>query len=85
MFGQSQRNIICLRSLINFTASTIFQTIMKIGRLVPKDKIFNVLQNIWTWKQSGHVTNILISSYVKVYVQNFVKESQVVSSLSSEI
>ena len=34
---------------------------------------------------SGHVTNIFISSYLKVYIQNFVKEGQVVSSLSHEI
>ena len=27
------------------------------------------------------VTNILISSYLKVYIQNFVKKGQVVSSL----
>ena len=42
-------------------------------------------QNIWAWKPSGHVTNIFISSYLKVYIQNFVKEGKIVSSLSSEI
>ena len=59
--------------------------ILEIESLVPRDKILKVFQNIWAWKPSGHVTNILISSYLKVYIQNFVKEGQVVSSLSSEI
>ena len=58
---------------------------MEIESLVPSDKIFKAFQNIWAWKPSYHVTNILISSYLKVYIQNFVKEGQVVSSLSSEI
>ena len=58
---------------------------MEIGPLVPKDKIFKAFRNLWAWKPSGHVTNIFISSYLKVYIQNFVKEGQVVSSLSSEI
>ena len=53
--------------------------------LVPRDKMFKAFQNIWAWKPSGHVTNMFISSYLKVYIQNFVKEGQVVSSLSSEI
>ena len=52
---------------------------------VPSDKVFKAFQNIWALKPSGHVTNILISSYLKVYIQNFVKKGQVVSSLSSEI
>ena len=59
--------------------------IMEIESLVPRDKILKAFQNIWAWKPSGHVTNILISSYLKVYIQNFVQECQVVSSLSSEI
>ena len=50
-----------------------------------KEQDFKAFQNIWAWKPSGHVTNIFISSYLKVYIQNFVKEGQVVSSLSSEI
>ena len=58
---------------------------MEIESLVPRDKVFKAFQNIWAWKQSGHVTNILISSNLKVYIQNFVKKCQVVSSLSSEI
>ena len=58
---------------------------MEIEPLVPRDKMFKAFQNIWSWKPSGHVTNIFISSYLKVYIQNFVKEGQVVSSLSSEI
>ena len=58
---------------------------MEIEPLVQRDKMFKALQNIWAWKPSGHVTNILISSYLKVYIQNFVKEGRVVSSLSSEI
>ena len=33
-------------------------------------------QNIWAWKPSGHVTNILISSYLKVYIQNLVKKAK---------
>ena len=35
------------------------------------------------WSCNKHC--ILISSYLKVYIQNFVKKGQVVSSLSSEI
>ena len=58
---------------------------MEIESLVPRDKVFKAFQNIWAWKPSGHVTNILISSYLKVYMQNFVKKGQVVSSLSSEV
>ena len=58
---------------------------MEIESLVPRDKVFKAFQNIWAWKPSGHVTNILISSYLKVYIQNCVKKGQVVSSLSSEI
>ena len=58
---------------------------IEIEPLVPRDKMFKAFQNIWAWKPSGHVTNIFISSYLKVYIQNFVKEGQVVSSLSSEI
>ena len=46
---------------------------------------FKGFQNIWAWKPSGHVTNILISTYLKVYIQNFVEKGQVVSPLSSEI
>ena len=59
--------------------------VMEIEPLVPRDKMFKAFQNIWAWKPSVHVTNIFISSYLKVYIQNFVKEGQVVSSLSSEI
>ena len=58
---------------------------MEIEPLVPRDKIFKDFQNILAWKPSGRVTNIFISSYLKVYIQNFVKEDQVISSLSSEI
>ena len=58
---------------------------MEIGPLVPKDMTFKAFQNLWAWKPSGHVTNIFISAYLKVYIQNFVKEDQVISSLSSEI
>ena len=57
----------------------------EIESLLPRDKVFKAFQNIWARKPSGHVTNILISSYLKVYIQNFVKKGQVVSSLSSEI
>ena len=58
---------------------------MEIESPVPRDKVYKAFQNIWAWKPSGHVTNILISSYLKVYIQNLVKKGQVVSSLSSEI
>ena len=57
---------------------------MEIESLVPKDKVFEAFQNTWAWKPSGYVTNILISSYLKVYIQNCQK-GQVVSSPSSEI
>ena len=49
---------------------------MEIESLVPRDKVFKAFQNIWAWKPSGHVTNILISSYLKVYIQNFVKKAK---------
>ena len=58
---------------------------METEPLVPRHKMFKAFQNIWALKPSGHVTNIFISSYLNVYIQNFVKECQVVSSLSSEI
>ena len=58
---------------------------MEIESLVPRDKVFKAFQNTSAWKPSGHDTNILISSYIKVYIQNFVNKGQVVSSLSSEI
>ena len=60
-------------------------TFMEIESLVPRDKIFKAFQNIWAWKPFAHVTIILISSNLKVYIQNFVKEGQVASSLSSEM
>ena len=44
---------------------------MEIEPLVPRDKMFKAFQNIWSWKPSGHVTNIFISSYHKVYIQKF--------------
>ena len=46
---------------------------MEIKSLVPRDKVFKAFQNIWAWKPSGYVTNILISSCLKVYIQSFVK------------
>ena len=49
---------------------------MEIDSLVPRDKVFKAFQNIWAWKPSGHVTNILISSYLKVYIHNFVKKAK---------
>ena len=58
---------------------------MEIEPLVPWVKMFAAFQNIWAWKPSGHVTNIFISPYLKDYIHNFVKEGQVVSSLSFEI
>ena len=38
---------------------------MEIKSLVPRDKVFKAFQNIWAWKPSGQVTNIIISSYLK--------------------
>ena len=58
---------------------------MEIESLVPRGKVFKAFHNIWAWKPSGQVTNILISSYLKVYIQNFVKKGQVISSIGSEI
>ena len=49
---------------------------MVIESLVPRDKVFMAFQNIWASKPSCHVTNILISSYLKVYKQNFVKKAE---------
>ena len=49
---------------------------MEIKSLVPREWDFKAYQNIWAWKPSGHVTNILISSYLKVYIQNFVKKAK---------
>ena len=52
--------------------------LMEIESLVPlpRDKVFKAFQNIWARKPSGYVTNILISSYLKVYIQNFVKKGK---------
>ena len=44
------------------------QMFMEIRHLVPKEKIFMAPQNMWVWMPSGHVTNIFISLYIKVYV-----------------
>ena len=49
---------------------------MEIESLVPRDKVFKAFQNIWAWKPSGYVTNILISVYLKVYIQTFVKKAK---------
>ena len=49
---------------------------MEIESLVPRNKVFKAFQNISAWKPSGHVTNIIISSYLKVYIQNFVKNAK---------
>ena len=49
---------------------------MEIGPLVPRDKMFKAFQNIWAWKSFGHVTNIFISSYLKVYIQNLSKKAE---------
>ena len=49
---------------------------MEIESLVPRDKVFKAFQNIWAWKPTGYVTNIPISSYLKVYIQNFVKKAK---------
>ena len=48
--------------------------LMEIGPLAPKDKIFKAFQNIWAWKQSGHVTNIFISPCLKVYIKMLSKK-----------
>ena len=47
---------------------------MEIESLVPRDNVLKAFQNIWAWKPSGHVTDSLISSYLKVYIQNLVKK-----------
>ena len=56
---------------------------IEIESLVPRDKVFKAFQNIWAWKPSGYVTNILISSYVTSLHTKFCQKGQVVSSLSS--
>ena len=35
--------------------------VMEIEPLVQRDKMFKTFQNLWVWKQSGHVTNINFS------------------------
>ena len=52
------------------------QKFMEIESLGPRDKVFKAFQNIWAWKPSGYVTNIPFSSYLKVYIQNFVKKAK---------
>ena len=74
-----------IRNIISHGPVCYIPRFMEIKSLVPRDKVFKAFQNIWAWKPSGHVTNILISSYLKISIQNFVKKGQVVSSLSSEI
>ena len=49
---------------------------VRVLSLVPRDKVFKAFQNIWAWKPSGHVTNILISSYLKVYLKKCVKKAK---------
>ena len=39
---------------------------MEIEPLVPRDKMLKAFQNTWAWKPSGLVTNIFISSYLKI-------------------
>ena len=39
--------------------------VMEIESLVPRDKIFKDFQNVWAWKPSGHVANILIPLTLK--------------------
>ena len=74
-----------IKNIMGHSPVCYIPTFMEIESLVPRDKVYKAFQNIWAWKPSGHVTNILISSYLKVYIQNLVKKGQVVSSLSSEI
>ena len=74
-----------IKNIMGHGPMCYIQKFMEIKPLVPRDKMFTAFQNIWAWKPSGHVTNIFISPYLKVYIQNFVKEDQAVSSLSSEI
>ena len=74
-----------IKNIMGHCPVCYIQNFMEIESLVPRNKVFKAFQNIWAWKPSGHVTNILISLYLKVYIQNFVKKGQVVSSLSSEI
>ena len=49
---------------------------MEIQPLVPRNKMFKAFQNIWAWEPSGHVTNIFISSYLKVYIQILSKKAK---------
>ena len=49
---------------------------MEIEPLVPRDKMFKAFQNIWAWKPTGHVTNIFIDSYLKVYIQHLSKKAK---------
>ena len=74
-----------IKNIMGHSPECYIPKFMEIESLVPRDNVYKAFQNIWAWKPSGHVTNILISSYLKVYIQNLVKKGQVVSSLSSEI
>ena len=74
-----------IKNSMGHSPACYIRKFMEIESLVPSDKVYKAFQNILAWKPSGHVTNILISSYLKVYIQNLVKKGQVVSSLSSEI
>ena len=49
---------------------------MEIEPLVPRDKMFKAFQNILAWRPSGHVTKVFIFSYLKVYIQIFVKKAK---------
>ena len=72
-----------IKNIVGHSSVCYVPKFMEIESLVPRDKVYKAFQNIWAWKPSGHVTNILISSYLKVYIQNLVQKGQVVSSLSS--
>ena len=49
---------------------------MEIEPLVPRDKMFKAFPNILAWKPSGHVTNIFISSYLKIYIPILSKKAK---------
>ena len=57
--------------------------LMEIGPLVPKKKIIKTVYQIWAWKPSGHVTNIILACFhflvYKPYKQKLVKKGKVVS------
>ena len=64
-----------IKNIIGHSPVCYIPKLMEIESLVPGDKVYKAFQNMGV-EATGHVTNILISSYLKVYIQNLVKKAK---------